>query len=62
MSLASEKKQRALAQQEAGGNLCAEIVPFVFVEDGVESFKESPFVYVPNLMAKLADRLTAHQR
>ena len=62
VSLASEKRQRVLAQQVAGENLSAEMVPLLFVEDNVETFRETQFVFVPNLIAKLADRLTAHQR
>lgn len=63
ISLASERRQRIMATTEAGDNLCHEMVPFVFPrEGGGESFREAPFVYVQNLIAKISDRLSAQKR
>ena len=59
VSLASENKQRALAKETIGGdaNLNAEMTPFAFSsgKGGPDQFRETPFVYVPNLIAKVAD-------
>ena len=61
ISLASERQQRTLATAEAGANLASEMVPFTFPDEGGgETFREAPFVFVPNLIARLSDRLTAH--
>ena len=61
VSLASERKQRQLAKELVGENLSAEMVPFTFsTDDGVE-FRETPFVFVPNIMARVADKLVLHQ-
>ena len=64
ISLASENKQRSLAKEATGGtNLNAEMIPFAFSSGKGEpdKFCEAPFVYVPNLIAKVADRLAQHQ-
>ena len=63
ITLASERKQRALASAEVGDNLACEMVPFNFPKDGGggERMCEAPFVFVPNLIRKVSDRL-AQQR
>ena len=61
VSLASEKRQRALAKEAIGDNITAEMVPFTFPADGGgDEIREAPFVYVPNLIARVADTLTHH--
>ena len=62
ITLASERKQRALASAEVGDNLACEMVPFNFPKDGGgERICEAPFVFVPNLIRKVSNRL-AQQR
>jgi len=59
VSLASERKQRTLAGEVVGDNITAEMGPFTFPTDGgEEEIWEAPFVYVPNLIVKIADTLT----
>lgn len=59
----SERKQRKIAKTIIGDNLIAEKGAFTFPNDGGgEIVREVPFVYVPNLVAKSADLVTAHQR
>ncbi len=61
VSLASEAKHRTLAHGAAGDNLVAEIVPLMFSRaDGGDDIWEAPFVYVSNLIARVADTLTHH--
>ena len=61
--LASEKKQRILAQDITGNNIEAEKAPFLFSrEGGGEEIREVPFVYVPNLVRKVADLLMHNER
>ena len=63
--MASEKRQRMLAHETTGdSNLTAEMHPFAFPSSGKgpDEFREAPFVYVPNLVAKVADTLTQHER
>lgn len=45
-------------------NLTAELHPFAFSSGskGPDEFRETPFVFVPNLIAKVADTLTQHER
>ena len=63
VSLASERRQRALASAEVGENLAHEMVPFSFSKEGGGVWiKDVPFVYVPNLIAKVNDRLMSQQR
>ena len=53
-----------LAKETVGdSNLAAEMLPFAFPAGKGEpdQFREAPFVYVPNLTAKVADRLAQHQ-
>ena len=59
VSLASERKQRTLAGEAVGDNITAEMGPFTFPTDGGgEEIQGAPFVYVPNLITKIADTLT----
>ena len=61
VSLASERRQRILANESVGENLTSKMVSFVFhAERGGEVFHEAPFVFVRNLIAKVADKLTQH--
>lgn len=61
ISLASERKQRALAKESIGDNITAELVPFSFPAEGRRvEIKEAPFVYVPNLIARVSDSLNQH--
>lgn len=65
VSLASEQKQRALAKETSGeNNTVAEMLPFAFTASskGPDEFREAPFIYVPNLVAKVADTLEQHHR
>jgi hypothetical protein len=55
VSLASERKQRTLAKESA------EIVPFTFPAEGRGAeVHEAPFVYIPNLIARVSDTLNQH--
>ena len=59
VSLASEKRQRTLAKEAIGDRITAEMVPFTFPADGgVDEIREAPFVYVPNLITRVANTLT----
>jgi len=61
VSLESERKLRTLAGEAVGDNITAEMGPFNFPTDGGgEEIQEAPFVYVPNLIAKVAYTLTHH--
>ena len=61
--LASEKKQRSLAKEITGDNMEAERAPFLFsLEKGGQEIRAVPFVYVPNLISKVADLLTHNER
>lgn len=63
VSLASEHKQRALARSIRDQNVVAEMGAFTFsAEGGGEEIREVPFVYVPNLIAKVADLVTLHEQ
>ena len=61
--VASEKQQRALANDIIGDNMEAEKGAFIFSrEGGGEETREAPFVYVPNIVCKVADLLTHNER
>ena len=61
VSLASEGKQRALAKTLLDrDNFVVEKGAFSFEKGKV--IKEVPFAYVPNIIAKAADLITAHER
>lgn len=52
-----------MAQEVLGHNVVAEMGAFTFPMDkGGEEIREVPFVYVPNLIAKIADVVTQHER
>lgn len=61
--IAGERQQRKLADQLVGDNVTAENGAFTFpAEKGGEEIREVPFVYVKNLIAKIADILEQHER
>ena len=63
ISLASERSQRQLAREIIGDNLQAEKAPFSFTKDGGgEEIREIPFVFVPNLIRKVADVVAHNER
>ena len=62
MSLASEAKQRQMAKTIVGDNLVAERGAFTFPHSGGEEVKETPFVYCPNLIAKVTDVVEHHRQ
>lgn len=63
VSIASEKKQREMADEIVGDNLVAERGAFTFsVDKGGEMIRDVPFVYCPNLIAKVADTVQHHER
>lgn len=52
-----------LAHEVIGENLAAERGAFLFSnEDGSEEIREVPFVYVPNLVRKVADLLEHNEQ
>ena len=61
MSLASEAKRRRMAKAIVGDNLVAEIGAFTFPHSGGEEVKGTPFVYCPNLIAKMTDVIEHHR-
>ena len=63
IELASERKQRKMAKEIIGDNLQAEKAPFTFSKDGGgEEIREVPFVFVPNLIQKVADLVAHNER
>lgn len=61
--IASEAKQRRLAQNIIGTDPVAERAAFTFkVDKHKEEIREVPFVYYPNLIAKVADVIHQHER
>ena len=63
IEIASEKKQRQMAREIIGENLQAEKAPFTFHKDGGgEEIREVPFVFVPNLIKKVADLVAHNER
>ena len=62
ISVGSEVKQRALAKEIVGDNLAAENGAFTFRRDGGgEEIRETPFVYVPNLIRRATDLIEHHR-
>ena len=59
ISIASEAKQRKLADTILGDDLVAERGATV---DKVEEIREVPFVYFPNFIAKVANVIQQHER
>ena len=52
-----------MAKEIVGDNIVAERGAFSFpAEKGGEVVKEVPFVYVPNLIRKIADVVAQHER
>lgn len=62
MSIASEAKQRKMANTIVGDNLVAERGAFTFPHKGGEVVREAAFVYCPNLIAKVADIVEHHRQ
>ena len=65
VTFASEKQQRILADGIIGDNISAEKGAFTFTVDTVQDIREVPFVYCPNLIAKVAkvaDTVNHHNR
>ena len=61
ISLASEHKQRLLARTLCDENVQAEMSPFTSSLDGDgQQIREVPFVYVPNIIRKIADIIEHH--
>ena len=53
---------RQLATEVGGNDLAHEMVPFLFSKEGTTVFRDAPFVYVPNIIATVSDRLAAQER
>lgn len=52
-----------LVKEVVGENFKAESGAFTFHhKGGIDEIKEVPFVYVPNLIAKVADMIASYQR
>ena len=51
-----------MAKDLVGGNYKVENVPFSFTVDGREEIREAPFVYVSNLIQKVADVFRSHEK
>ena len=62
VTFASEKQQRVLASSIIGDNIVSEKGAFTFTVDKVQEIREVPFVYCPNLIAKVADTVHHHER
>ena len=63
IAVASECKQRSLVKDIVGDNIVAEVGAFTFSpKDGGEEIREVPFVYVPNLVRKVADVIEEHSK
>ena len=61
--IASENKMRKLGKEIVGENMIHENGAFTFPMDkGGEEIREVPFVYVPNLIAKVADVVHQNER
>ena len=61
--MGSELKQRALAKEIVGDNVAAELGAFTFRRDGGgEEIRETPSVYTPNLIRRVADLVEQHGR
>ena len=62
MSIASEHSQRKLSQAIIGDQLVAEMGACTVSTDHGEEIREVPFVYFPNLIAKIAQLVSQHER
>ena len=62
VSIASENKQRKLAQSIVGDDLIAEKGAFTVSVDKGEEIREVPFAYYPNFISKVADIISQHER
>lgn len=60
--MGSEVKQRALAKDLIGDNIQAELGAFTFrLDGGGEEIRETPFVYIPNLIRRATDLIEEHR-
>lgn len=62
VAIASEGRQRIMANSIIGDDLLAEMGAFTFTVDKGEEFQKVPFVYYPNFIAKVADLVDKHER
>ena len=64
MSIASERKQRALSKELVGSNLASEAALFSFPMEscGKEELRPAPLVYVPDLSGKIFQLLEQNNR
>lgn len=62
VSIASEVKQRKMAAEVIGQDPEAEMGAFTVTVDKGEEIREVPFVYFPNLIAKISDTIQQHER
>ena len=61
--MASEAKERKLAQQLVGPNIEGEAVPFTFsVDSGGEEVRKAPMAYVPDLVSKVVQLLDQNDK
>ena len=62
-SQVDERPERDVCECEAAGTgITAEKGAFTFTVDNQQEIREVPFVYCPNLIAKVADTVTHHER
>lgn len=63
VAIASEGRQRIMANSIVGDTLMAEMGAFTFsIDKGGEEIRKVPFVYYPNFIAKVADMIETHER
>ena len=63
VSIASERKQRALSKELVGSNLASEAALFSFpMESCGEELRPAPLVYVPDLSGKIFQLLEQNDR
>lgn len=59
----SERKQCKIVKEAIGDNLAAEMVPFAFtLDNGEVEFQNARFVFVLNLIARVADKLNENHQ
>ncbi len=63
ISIASENKRYILAKSLSGDNITAHMGAFSFpLPGGGEEIRCTPFVHVPNIIAKIADLVSSYER
>ena len=61
--LASENHLRDVSKRQLGTNLAGEAAPFSFaVRSGGEDLRPAPFVFIPDLIAKVVQLLEQNKR